>query len=135
MHGKPRGLAGSDSVREACVRQPRSGTEVRRQTVQRGCDRSSPVTNTLVNVIDVDGFVRSLTGVSEHTRRAYEFDATEFDRWCSRGGCPDISLVDARVLRRYLAYLGTRGLARSTIARKAAFNRYEPSSLIRPVST
>ena len=69
---------------------------------------------------DANGFVASLSGRSEHTRRAYSRDAAEFVAWCERGGCPDPSALDHRTLRRYLAYLQTRGLARPTISRKAA---------------
>jgi len=69
---------------------------------------------------DVEGYVASLAGRSEHTRRAYEHDAREFVAWAERGGCPDPADVDRRTLRRYLAYLDTRGLARRSIARKAA---------------
>ncbi|HEV2311204.1 MAG TPA: site-specific integrase, partial [Acidimicrobiia bacterium] len=69
---------------------------------------------------DVEGLVASLAGRSEHTRRAYEHDATEFVAWAERGGCPDPALLDRRTLRRYLAYLDPRGFARRTVARKAA---------------
>jgi integrase/recombinase XerC len=69
---------------------------------------------------DARGFVASLSGRSDHTRRAYARDVTEFVAWCERGGCPDPGRLDHRTLRRYLAYLQTRGLARPTIARKAA---------------
>ncbi len=69
---------------------------------------------------DVEGLVASLAGRSEHTRRAYEHDATEFVAWAERGGCPDPAALDRRTLRRYLAYLETRGFARRTVARKAA---------------
>jgi site-specific recombinase XerD len=76
----------------------------------------------------VDDFVASLQAMSEHTRRAYEHDALEFVAWCERGGCADPTVLDHRTLRRYLAYLTTRGFARATIARKAAsvraFSRY-----------
>ena len=68
----------------------------------------------------VEPFTHSLTGASPHTRRAYEHDVREFVTWAERGGCPAPARLDHRVLRRYLAYLTTRGLARSTIARKAA---------------
>jgi integrase/recombinase XerC len=69
---------------------------------------------------DVDSFVAGLTAHSAHTRRAYAHDVHEFVAWCERGGCPDPTRIDHRVLRRYLAYLQTRGFARSSIARKAA---------------
>jgi integrase/recombinase XerC len=68
----------------------------------------------------VDGFVATLSSHSAHTRRAYAHDVAEFVTWCARGGCPDPSHLDHRVLRRYLAYLQTRGFARPTNARKAA---------------
>jgi site-specific recombinase XerD len=69
---------------------------------------------------DPDAFVASLTALSEHTRRAYRHDCREFVAWCERGGCPDPRALDHRTVRRYLAYLQTRGFARPTIARKAA---------------
>ncbi len=69
---------------------------------------------------DVDGLVASLSGRSEHTRRAYEHDAREFVAWAERGGCRDPEALDHKTLRRYLAYLDTRGFARRSIARKAA---------------
>ena len=69
---------------------------------------------------DVDGFASSLGGTSEHTRRAYTHDVAEFVAWAERGGCPEPDAADHRALRRYLAYLDTRGFARRTIARKAA---------------
>jgi len=69
---------------------------------------------------DAEGFLASLGGLSEHTRRAYRADVGEFVEWAERGGCPDPSDADRRALRRYLAFLATRGLARRTIARKAA---------------
>jgi integrase/recombinase XerC len=68
----------------------------------------------------VEPFILSLTRASSHTRRAYEHDVREFVTWAERGGCPAPEGLDHRVLRRYLAYLTTRGLARATIARKAA---------------
>jgi site-specific recombinase XerD len=69
---------------------------------------------------DADGFVLALSAMSENTRRAYEHDAREFVQWCERGGCADPSDLDHRALRRYLAYLQTRGFSRSSTSRKAA---------------
>src|SRR5262249_42257623 len=64
---------------------------------------------------DPDGFVTALSAMSTNTRRAYEHDAREFVEWCERGGCTDASALDHRVLRRYLAYLQTRGFSRPSI--------------------
>ena len=69
---------------------------------------------------DVAGFVASLAGTSEHTQRAYAQDAEQFVAWAERGACAEPGAVTRQVLRRYLAYLSTRGYARTTIARKAA---------------
>jgi integrase/recombinase XerC len=69
---------------------------------------------------DVEGFVGSLTGASPHTRKAYESDLRQFVTWAERGAAAGPEAVDHLVLRRYLAYLTTRGMARTTIARKAA---------------
>ena len=68
----------------------------------------------------VEPFTQSLTSSSPHTRRAYEHDVVEFVTWAERGGCRDPERLDHRVLRRYLAYLTTRGLSRATVSRKAA---------------
>jgi integrase/recombinase XerC len=69
---------------------------------------------------DVAGFTGSLAGRNEHTVRAYEHDVNEFVEWAERGGCPEPAAADHRALRRYVAYLDTRGFARRSIARKAA---------------
>ena len=41
-------------------------------------------------------------------------------QWAERGGAEGPDVVDRLLLRRYLAYLGTRRYARATLARKAA---------------
>lgn len=69
---------------------------------------------------DARAFASSLTGVSEHTQRAYVYDVNEFVAWCERGGCKIAAELDHRVLRRYFSYLQTRGLGKATISRKAA---------------
>jgi integrase/recombinase XerC len=69
---------------------------------------------------DPGGFASSLTGVSEHTRRAYVHDVEEFVAWCERGGCARARDLDHRTLRRYFSYLHTRGFSKASIARKAA---------------
>jgi len=69
---------------------------------------------------DPGGFASSLTGVSEHTRRAYVHDVDEFVAWCERGGCAKASDLDHKALRRYFAYLQTRGFGKASVSRKAA---------------
>jgi len=69
---------------------------------------------------DPGGFAASLTGVSEHTRRAYVHDVDEFVSWCDRGGCPHAADLDRRSLRRYFSFLQTREFGKATISRKAA---------------
>jgi site-specific recombinase XerD len=69
---------------------------------------------------DVPGFSAWLGGRSPATRRAYVSDLGAFAEWMSRSGVDSPSGVDRMHLRRYLASLGTRRLARATIARKAA---------------
>jgi site-specific recombinase XerD len=68
----------------------------------------------------VDAFVRSLTAVAPATVRAYATDVADFTVWAERGGATGPDAVDRMLLRRYLAFLGTRRYARRTVARKAA---------------
>jgi len=65
-------------------------------------------------------YAASLSALSDPTRDAYAGDVDQFLDWAERGGCPDPAHIDRRILRRYLAYLDTRGFAPTSIARKAA---------------
>lgn len=58
--------------------------------------------------------------MSPNTRAAYSADVAGFAEWCGRLDLEDPSRVTRTTLRRYLAFLTTRGFARRTIARKAA---------------
>jgi integrase/recombinase XerC len=69
---------------------------------------------------DLPGFGNWLSGRAEATRRAYVSDLGAFAEWMSRTGVTTPAGVDRLHLRRYLASLGTRRLARATVARKAA---------------
>jgi site-specific recombinase XerD len=69
---------------------------------------------------EIDGYLASLTSSSTNTRDAYARDIRQFVAWADRGGCTDPAALDHATLRRYLAYLTTRGFAKRTIARKAA---------------
>jgi len=69
---------------------------------------------------DLPAFDDWLSGRSDATRRAYGSDLAAFAEWMSRSDITEPSGVDRLHLRRYLASLGTRHLARATVARKAA---------------
>jgi site-specific recombinase XerD len=68
----------------------------------------------------VDDFIGSLTSVSENTLAAYRSDLVDFVEWAERGLADAPAKVDRLILRRYLAYLGTREFAKRSIARKAS---------------
>lgn len=68
----------------------------------------------------LDAYGRSLTGVADATRRAYLADLAAFAEWADRSGVESPDQVTRRLLRRYVAYLSTRGYARRTVARKAS---------------
>lgn len=69
---------------------------------------------------ELGAFVGSLAATSPHTQAAYSHDVEEFVKWAARAGVSRPAAVQRITLRRYLAYLSTRRLARRTIARKAA---------------
>ena len=69
---------------------------------------------------EIDAFAASLGSASPHTAAAYVHDVGEFVVWAERAGLGGPDAVSRVTLRRYLAYLATRRLARRTIARKAA---------------
>ncbi len=68
----------------------------------------------------LDDFVASLTASSSNTVAAYRRDVASFVEWAERGGFDGPERVDRRILRRYLAFLNTRGLAKRTVARQAS---------------
>jgi site-specific recombinase XerD len=80
---------------------------------------------------DLPGFEAWLTGRAATTRTAYVGDVTAFAEWMGRSEITRPDEVDRLHLRRYLASLGTRRLARATIARKAAALRCYFAWLVR----
>jgi integrase/recombinase XerC len=80
---------------------------------------------------DLPGFDAWLAGRSSATRTAYRGDVAAFAEWMGRSGVTGPAGVDRLHLRRYLASLGTRRLARATVARKAAALRAYFSWLLR----
>jgi site-specific recombinase XerD len=67
-----------------------------------------------------DDFVESLIDTAPATTVAYTKDLASFVAWAERGGITDPADVTRLTLRRYLAFLTTRGYARKTVARKAS---------------
>jgi site-specific recombinase XerD len=68
----------------------------------------------------LEGFACSLASDAPATRRAYRSDVEAFVVWLERAGISGPESIDRLMLRRYLAFLGTRRYSRRTIARKAA---------------
>ena len=74
----------------------------------------------------LEGFCSYLTserGRSEHTVRAYEGDVTELLDYAAGLGLSTLAEIDLSVLRSWLGKLSDSGLARATIARRAATAR------------
>lgn len=67
-------------------------------------------------------FVSALP-LSPSTLAVYRRDLDAFVEWAGRAGLTAPTSVDRTSLRRYLAHLATRGLARRTISRKASVLR------------
>jgi integrase/recombinase XerC len=69
---------------------------------------------------EIDGYRRSVGGLSPASVRAYATDVAQFAEWATRAGADGPADIDRIMLRRYLAFLATRRYARATIARTAA---------------
>ena len=63
---------------------------------------------------------RAERDLSRHTLAAYRSDLAQFAGWAARGGVTEVEAIDRALLRRYVAYLGARGLRPRSIARKAS---------------
>jgi site-specific recombinase XerD len=68
----------------------------------------------------VEEFVASLTSVADATVRAYTKDIEQFIEWSARAELLNPAKVTRQHLRRYIASLSTRKMARRSIARKAS---------------
>lgn len=68
----------------------------------------------------LDAFVRAHSALSERTLAAYASDVRLFAEWVERSGIVSPDAATRTTVRRYVAFLSTRELARRSIARKAA---------------
>jgi integrase/recombinase XerC len=64
--------------------------------------------------------MRDQRGLSAHSIDAYRRDLAQFFDYCDRNGLIDVTSVDRRLARRYMAFLDTRGYARRSVARKVS---------------
>jgi integrase/recombinase XerC len=73
----------------------------------------------------LETFVASLTNSAANTVAAYRSDLASFIDWATAGGVVEPVGVDRSLLRRYVASLAARRLAKRTIARKvSSLRRY-----------
>ncbi len=79
----------------------------------------------------MDRFANGLTGLSDRTVAAYRSDLVAFTGWASRSGVDRPDEVDRTLLRRYVAHLTTRRLAKPSIARKVSSLRRYFGDLVR----
>ena len=81
-------------------------------------------------------FVRAHTSLAARTLAAYETDVRLFAEWVQRSSVERPDEVTRRLVRRYVAFLTTRDLARRSIARKAAaIRRYYRWALAEGIAT
>jgi site-specific recombinase XerD len=68
----------------------------------------------------IDAYRRSVGGLAPTSIRAYATDVERFAEWAERGGVAGPEGVSRLLLRRYLAFLATKGRSKATISRTAA---------------
>lgn len=71
----------------------------------------------------IDGYLfcaEKVRGLSPHTIEAYRRDLADFATFAARLGITEVSAIDRRTIRRFVANLSTRGYAPRTVARKAS---------------
>lgn len=74
-------------------------------------------------VAAVEGFLRAARAerdLSPNTLAAYGVDLAQFVAWARLHEIADLDRIDRRALRRYVAHMSERGLARRSIARKSS---------------
>jgi integrase/recombinase XerC len=81
---------------------------------------NDPFASTLVNFVQTLRFERNR---SEHTIRAYEADVRSMLLSAQEFGLNDVQDIDLTFLRTWLAHFSARGLARSSVARRASAAR------------
>ena len=87
-------------------------------------ERSGMATATTAPLADAArNFLRSLKAerdLSPNTVAAYTSDLDQFAAWAARGRVDDLTAIDRKLLRRYVAWLSESRYARRSIARKVS---------------
>ncbi|MDH3307014.1 MAG: site-specific integrase, partial [Acidimicrobiia bacterium] len=74
-------------------------------------------------VVPLDSYLarlRTQRGLSIHSIEAYRRDLSQFLAFCDGADCRDVTDIDRRLIRRFLAHLDALGYARRSINRKAS---------------
>jgi site-specific recombinase XerD len=108
------------------VSDPVEGTP--RAPVRGASGPPEPAPGDLPAAWDLDGYAAWLERRSAATARAYRADVAAFAGWAGRGGVGGPGAVDRMLLRRYLAFLGTRGYGRGTVAEDPARRLSSPTA-------
>ena len=64
--------------------------------------------------------MKNVRNLSPNTIKSYRCDLEHFAEFCSRAGIDDLSALDHKALRSFLANQRTRGYSRATVARRCA---------------
>jgi integrase/recombinase XerC len=108
-------------------------TDATDEGVDGDVDRSSSELPAVLAAVIVDyaQHLRSERGLSPHSVRAYIADVTALLDHAARMGRRDVAQLDLPVLRSWLARQASSGMARTTLARRAAAARTFTAWLVR----
>jgi integrase/recombinase XerC len=65
-------------------------------------------------------YLKNVRNLSPNTIKSYRRDLVHFAEFCSRAGISDLSTLDHKTLRSFLANQRTKGYSRATVARRCA---------------
>ena len=101
------------------MQQDDKGLSVR--SVSESSDRFTPdipLTNERIEAFIA--YLKNVRNLSPNTIKSYRLDLEKFTEFLSRAGITDLSELDHKALRSFLANQRTRGYSRATVARRCA---------------